>query len=290
MTKREIVVMEFADGKTLSKRIDARPLNYTEDNIRCWLGETLRALHYIHTLPERIVHFDIKPDNILLMSDGTIKVADFGLSLKTAGLQVLHHWGTVTYTAPENFDHHTVLGPKSDIFSVGAIAYELVFGFNPIARGNFFRVRHTSAEKKVQVQSTRFDFTRPAFCPVSPPMIGIMQNMLSLNPNARQTAAQLLRIPYIRDPLENRESSKLLVAARAEIAVLTARLAAQARMQMTAIALRAPVARTSAPPSAPIVILPAVIPPSHLQLVIPVFAGLARTRAAPRRHLTRVCF
>jgi serine/threonine protein kinase/HAMP domain-containing protein len=127
------IAMELLSGVTLDKAIEARGQFAIEDaiHIGIQLGD---ALGYAHALG--IVHRDIKPSNIVLGEDGrTVKLLDFGIArvaeggasdetLKTQAGQIL---GTPRYMSPEQALGRPLDG-RSDLFSVGAILYELIAG------------------------------------------------------------------------------------------------------------------------------------------------------------------
>ena len=118
------IAMEYVPGETLDQLIRRRtPLSIA--NRLLILEDLCSGLHFAHT--EGVVHRDIKPANVILDVAGTIKILDFGLArasdsaITRAGDQL----GTLNYMSPEqvlgaHLDH------RSDIYSVGALAYELI--------------------------------------------------------------------------------------------------------------------------------------------------------------------
>jgi WD40 repeat protein len=124
--------LELVDGGTLARRLQGTPLPSRQ---AAQLVETLaRAIHYAH---ERgIVHRDLKPANIMLTADGQPKVSDFGLakhihgdSGPTSTGDVL---GTPSYMAPEQAaGKGREIGPRVDIYALGAILYEMLTGRPP---------------------------------------------------------------------------------------------------------------------------------------------------------------
>lgn len=125
--KIQYIVMEYIDGITLKEYIEEERVLTWKDTVH-FVIQILRALQHAHD--KGIVHRDIKPQNIMLFSDGTIKVMDFGIAKfaseqgKTATDQAI---GSVHYISPEQASGN-VTDAKSDIYSVGAMMYEMLTG------------------------------------------------------------------------------------------------------------------------------------------------------------------
>jgi WD40 repeat protein len=123
--------MEFISGSSLAQRVGDGPLPGRQ--AASYIEATARAVHYAH---ERgIIHRDLKPANILLDENDLPKVTDFGLAklLKTDSGQTRTGavLGTPSYMAPEQAAGHKDLGPACDVYSLGAILYELLTGRPP---------------------------------------------------------------------------------------------------------------------------------------------------------------
>ena len=132
---RPAIVMELIEGETLAKRLTRGALSPQESLIV--LDQLLDAVGYAHT--RSVVHRDIKPDNIFLSSDGRVRLADFGIaridgSVGTIGTVAGTVLGTPGYMSPEQATGD-VVDPRSDIFSVGTVAYEMLTGSNPFGAG-----------------------------------------------------------------------------------------------------------------------------------------------------------
>jgi serine/threonine protein kinase/WD40 repeat protein len=136
---RPYFVLEFVDGGSLSQRLAGRPLPPGE---AAQLAETLaRAMHAAHECG--IVHRDLKPTNILLMADGTPKIADFGLAKKLDAVGEQTRTGTVmgspSYMAPEQALGRThAIGPATDVYALGTILYEALTGRPPFKAASVF--------------------------------------------------------------------------------------------------------------------------------------------------------
>jgi serine/threonine-protein kinase len=122
------LVMEYIDGEPLSRRIQRGPL--AADEALRIASEMARALEEAGA--RGIVHRDIKPDNVLIDSDGRVKVTDFGIARSTnaPGLTVAGGFvGTPAYAAPEQADGEA--DQRSDIYSLGVTLYAMLTGRVP---------------------------------------------------------------------------------------------------------------------------------------------------------------
>lgn len=128
--KIQFIVMEFIDGITLKEFIEQQGVLKWKDAIH-FIIQILRALQHAHD--RGIVHRDIKPQNIMLFPDGTIKVMDFGIARfareegKTLSDKTI---GSVHYISPEQA-RGDITDEKSDIYSVGVMLYEMLTGQKP---------------------------------------------------------------------------------------------------------------------------------------------------------------
>ena len=132
-------VMEYVDGTTLRQwmRDHPRPTIVEVRNIIEQIASGLRAFHRLE-----MIHQDLKPENIMIDQYGVVKIIDFG-STKIAGIEEitspverLSLLGTVNYTAPE-YTRNEMPTNRSDIFSVGVIAYEMLTGELPYKERSF---------------------------------------------------------------------------------------------------------------------------------------------------------
>jgi eukaryotic-like serine/threonine-protein kinase len=141
---RQFIVFEYVEGPNLKDLTRDGPLEVGEA-IQLTL-QVARALSFAH---ERgLVHRDVKPQNVLLNEDSQAKVTDFGIarSLDVQGVtQTGTVLGTSDYIAPEQARGQRV-DPKTDIYSLGAVLYELLVGEVPFSGDNFVAVamRHVS--------------------------------------------------------------------------------------------------------------------------------------------------
>ena len=133
--KIQFIVMEYIDGITLTEYIERQGVLKWRDAIH-FTVQILKALQHAHD--RGIVHRDIKSQNVMLMSDGTIKVMDFGIarfnreSDKTISEKAI---GSVHYISPEQA-RGDITDEKSDIYSVGVMLYEMLTGQKPFDGDN----------------------------------------------------------------------------------------------------------------------------------------------------------
>ncbi len=126
----QYIVMEYIDGITLKEYIDMQGVLEWKETVHL-TTQILKALQHAHE--NGIVHRDIKPHNIMLLQDGTIKVTDFGIArfssnaTRTMTEQAI---GSVHYIAPEQARGEKTDG-KTDIYSVGVMMYEMLTGKLP---------------------------------------------------------------------------------------------------------------------------------------------------------------
>jgi hypothetical protein len=135
---RQFIVMEYLEGKTLRDILAERTFSTEEImSIAPMIGE---ALYYAHS--QGIIHRDVKPDNIFVLENGNIKVADFGIAKMLKVSDRTHTdviMGTPNYIAPElvkglSYDH------RVDIFSLGVTIYEMLTGRRPFDADNDYAI------------------------------------------------------------------------------------------------------------------------------------------------------
>lgn len=126
----QYIVMEYIDGITLKEYIEHQKVINWKEAVH-FTVQILEALQHAHE--KGVVHRDIKPQNIILLQDGTIKVTDFGIArLTTSETRTMTNTaiGSVHYIAPEQARGDITDG-KADIYSVGVMLYEMLTGKLP---------------------------------------------------------------------------------------------------------------------------------------------------------------
>jgi non-specific serine/threonine protein kinase len=123
------IVMEYIDGQELKEEVRSKKLEVVRVlNIAVQIAEGLQAAHN-----KNIVHRDIKAGNIMVTSDGQVKIMDFGLAKVQGSEQLTREGttiGTAAYMSPEQASHKEV-DTRSDIWSFGVILYEMLAGKLP---------------------------------------------------------------------------------------------------------------------------------------------------------------
>ena len=129
--KIQYIVMEYIDGITLKEYLNQRGGPLTWKEAVHFITQILETLDHAHG--KGVVHRDIKPQNIMLLADGSIKVMDFGIArFSRAESQVVSEKaiGSVHYISPEQARGEVTDG-KTDIYSVGVMLYEMLAGKLP---------------------------------------------------------------------------------------------------------------------------------------------------------------
>ncbi|MFC2173198.1 serine/threonine protein kinase, partial [Acidobacteriota bacterium] len=131
---RPYIVMEFLTGVDLT-HIIADKVNLPMDRKADILVQTTKGLMAAHG--QNIIHRDIKPGNIRLLDNNTVKIMDFGIARDpTSGQTTTGHFaGTISYMSPEQIDRQSV-GKHSDLYSLGVVAYELIAYRHPFPGNN----------------------------------------------------------------------------------------------------------------------------------------------------------
>ena len=131
----QYIVMEYIEGITLKEYIEQQKVVNWKEAVH-FVSQILLALQHAHD--KGIVHRDIKPQNIMLLQDGTIKVADFGIArFSRDGTRTMTEdaIGSVHYISPEQA-RGEITDDKADIYSMGVVMYEMLTGQLPFQSDN----------------------------------------------------------------------------------------------------------------------------------------------------------
>ncbi|MGH9444051.1 MAG: protein kinase domain-containing protein [Thermoanaerobaculia bacterium] len=180
------VVMELLEGETLRSKIDGGPVPQRRAvEIATSIARGLAAAH-----EKEIIHRDLKPENVFLTSDGRVKILDFGLAKKLdrgaaetnaptapAGTEPGTVMGTIGYMSPEQVRGRE-LDPRTDIFSFGAILYEMLSGKRAFKRDSGIETMNAilKEEPTELVETGRS---------ISPALDRIVRHCLEKSPEAR---------------------------------------------------------------------------------------------------------
>lgn len=176
------IVMEYVQGLTLKQLIKKRG-NLTLPEVVDIMLQLTRAVEHAHQ--SYIIHRDIKPQNVIILEDGRVKIMDFGIAVALNSgefTQTNSVMGTVYYIPPEqaNGGMSTV---KSDIYSLGILMYELVTGHVPFKGDN-----------PVEVAIKHMNEPLPSICEYDPEMPQSIENIIlkasAKNPDNRYDSAE----------------------------------------------------------------------------------------------------
>jgi hypothetical protein len=200
------LIMEHVDGAPLSELLATyAPLE--PDEAAAVLAPVCAALAFAHD--NGVLHLDLKPENVLVTRDGLVKVADFGVaSLTNAAGQAISAGGTLGYMPPEQLRGEKV-DARSDVWALGALAYEALTGAVPFAsdtiEGALYRAEHVEPPSP-------FDYA-PSLPPeVDEALLAALAPVPGDRPRSvGEFAAALL--PYLGDPVTGRDGLRELVDA-----------------------------------------------------------------------------
>ncbi|XP_027955912.1 MAP/microtubule affinity-regulating kinase 3 isoform X7 [Eumetopias jubatus] len=176
--------MEYASGGEVFDYLVAHG-RMKEKEARAKFRQIVSAVQYCHQ--KRIVHRDLKAENLLLDADMNIKIADFGFSNEfTVGSKLDTFCGSPPYAAPELFQGKKYDGPEVDVWSLGVILYTLVSGSLPFDGQNLKELRERVLRGKY-----RIPFYMSTDCE------NLLKRFLVLNPIKRGTLEQIMKDRWI---------------------------------------------------------------------------------------------
>uniref|UniRef100_A0A3P8Z265 Striated muscle enriched protein kinase b n=1 Tax=Esox lucius TaxID=8010 RepID=A0A3P8Z265_ESOLU len=185
-----VLVAEYCTGKELLYSLIDR-FRYSEDDVVGYLVQILQGLEYLHN--KRILHLDIKPDNIMVTNLNVIKIVDFGSAQNFNPLLLKQYssgLSTLEYMSPEMIKGD-VIGPPADIWSLGVVAYVMLSGRLP-----FHDKDRQQTETKIQM--AKFDPTK-LYPNVSQSASMFLKKMLSSYAWARPSTKDCFTHAWLQD-------------------------------------------------------------------------------------------
>jgi len=168
------IVMEYLPCGTIMKSTSV-------DEKKMLFAQALAALEYVHY--QRIGHCDIKPDNILIAPDKTVRLCDFGISEfvpENSPLQSHTLKGSPYYSAPEVLRGEPYCLFKADIWAMGITLYQIIFGKLPFVGGNIFHQQQI-------VENTEISFPEGT----DPNLSHLISKMLARDPSERYSITDI---------------------------------------------------------------------------------------------------
>ena len=174
---RHYLVMELVDGGTLGDMLDTQPQLPVERvlNIALEITDALARAHHMN-----IIHRDIKPDNVLLAPDGTLRLTDFGVAYVLDAPNITSQGeivGTYAYLSPERWQGQPP-DPSTDMWSLGIMLYEMLAGQRPFTQDTMYALLQAIVSHPVTTLDTFRD-------DVSPALADLIYTMLEKDPARR---------------------------------------------------------------------------------------------------------
>lgn len=191
-TDREFcVITEYAQGELFDILQDDQRL--PESTVQQIAKQLVKALHYLHS--NRIIHRDMKPQNVLIGSNGRIKLCDFGFAraMSSNTIVLTSIKGTPLYMSPELVKEQPY-DATSDLWSLGVILFELYVGQPPFYTNSIYSLINHIVKDPVKYPSD-----------ISKEFKSFLQGLLQKNPAKRLTWPHLLDHPFVRETESDRE-------------------------------------------------------------------------------------
>jgi serine/threonine-protein kinase len=187
------IAMELVEGGDLRDELD-RSGRLSPERAHAILRDIGDALDHAHSRPQPVIHRDIKPANILMTRDGRPKVADFGISkiygdVSRTATGMLK--GTLAYMAPELFEG-AMASPKTDQWSLGVLAYELLAGSHPFMEPGDTKDHHLSIMMRIAKANPPGLMLASDNAKVEPEIDRAVRRALSRTPESRYDSASAL--------------------------------------------------------------------------------------------------
>ncbi|KAJ6665501.1 hypothetical protein lerEdw1_003342 [Lerista edwardsae] len=185
-----VLIAELCTGKEILYHFVDR-FRYSEDDVVGYVTQIFQGLEYLHG--RRVIHLDLKPDNIIVSSTNTVKIIDFGCAQTYNPLvlrQLGHRVGTLEYMAPEMVKGDPI-GSAADVWGVGVLTYIMLSGRSP-----FFEVDPLETESKIL--AGRYDAFK-LYPNVSQSAALFIRKVLTAYPWSRPTVKDCFANPWLQD-------------------------------------------------------------------------------------------
>jgi len=180
-----ILAMELCAGGDLLNYVRKRK-KLEESEAKVLFKQIIQGLGHIHK--RRILHRDIKLDNILLDGKGRVKIADFGVSKLVKPGDVMHEQsGTPAYIAPEILKEEGYAGFRADIWSAGVVFFAMLCGTVPFKASNMKELHKMIIKGKYNLKEE-----------ISPEAKHLLRSMLETDPSKRISIKKILEHPWIQ--------------------------------------------------------------------------------------------
>jgi serine/threonine-protein kinase len=174
---RPYIVMEYVPGGDTLRRYCEGGERLPVETVVDLVAQCARALDYAHQ--QGVTHRDIKPANVLLTPDRKVKIGDFGIALReqATATQALGSYGSPRYLSPEQACGDPAT-PRSDLYSLGVVLYELLTNTAPFAAANLRGLLYKVAYE----EAPRVDSVRPDLIPS---LVEVVRRALEKDPGRR---------------------------------------------------------------------------------------------------------
>ncbi|MBM7368671.1 Stk1 family PASTA domain-containing Ser/Thr kinase [Gordonia hydrophobica] len=212
------IVMEYVEGETLRDILRASESGHiAQKQAMTWMADVAAAMDFSHR--NNIVHRDMKPANVMIDRTGAVKVMDFGIAralddTSATMTQTSAVMGTAQYLSPEQARGIKV-DPRSDIYSMGCVLFELVTGEPPFTGDSPIAVAH----QHVHEDPRRPSSIRPE---ITPELDSVIMQAMSKNPANRYQTAADFRADLIKVLAGGKPSAPMLLTDEEQTALIDA--------------------------------------------------------------------
>ena len=203
------IVMEFLKGTPLGARMRQQPPLTLDDKMNV-VAQLCDGLSYAHE--QGVVHRDVKPDNVFLLEDGSVKLLDFGIAKLTSSrlTQPGDVLGSASYMSPEQVGGSESVDGRADVFSTGVVLYELLSGRKPFEGDSPTAVMvKILKEEPTPIESVTTD--------LPPEVVAIVMRALKKDPAERFPSADAMGRELRSVRMSIHPSSRGLVQGRSDV-------------------------------------------------------------------------